>query len=128
MGDSFRKVGPIEATLHFIQHNSVKNKKAQIMSTTTTPDYTTIKSAQNAAWTAGDYSIVGTTLQIVGEQLCEALDLRAGQQVLDVAAGNGNVSLAAARRFANVVSTDYVADLLENGKVRAAAERLPLGW
>ncbi len=96
------------------------------MSTTTTPDYTTIKSAQNAAWTAGDYSIVGTTLQIVGEQLCEALDLRAGQQVLDVAAGNGNVSLAAARRFANVVSTDYVADLLENGKVRAAAERLPM--
>lgn len=96
------------------------------MSTTTTPNYTAIKTAQNAAWSAGDYSIVGTTLQIVGEQLCEALDLRAGQRVLDVAAGNGNVSLAAARRFAEVVSTDYVEALLENGKVRAAAERLPM--
>ena len=74
----------------------------------TTPDLAAVKTRQQAAWSSGDYAIVGTTLQIVGEELCEALDLRAGQKVLDVAAGNGNVSLAAARRWCNVVSTDYV--------------------
>ena len=70
---------------------------------------------KNIPWSAGDYAIVGTTLQIVGEALCEALDLRAGQKVLDVAAGNGNVTLAAARRWCEVVSTDYVPALLERG-------------
>ena len=71
-----------------------------------------VKTRQQAAWSSGDYAVVGTTLQIVGEELCEALDLRAGQKVLDVAAGNGNVSLAAARRWCDVVSTDYVPALL----------------
>jgi ubiquinone/menaquinone biosynthesis C-methylase UbiE len=69
---------------------------------------------------------VGTTLQIVGEDLCEAIDLRSGQKVLDVAAGNGNVSLAAARRWCDVTSTDYVPALLEGGRQRAAAERLKI--
>ncbi len=90
------------------------------------PDLTALKTRQHAAWSSGDYAVVGTTLQIVGEQLCEALDLRAGQRVLDVAAGNGNVSLAAARRLCDVVSTDYVAILLERGRARAAAEGLTL--
>ena len=81
-------------------------------SAATTPDLTAVKTRQQAAWSSGDYAIVGTTLQIVGEELCEALDLHAGQKVLDVAAGNGNVSLAAARRWCNVVSTDYVPALL----------------
>ena len=71
-----------------------------------------------AAWGSGDYAVVGTTLQIVGETLCEAVDLRSGQRVLDVAAGNGNATLAAARRFADVVSTDYVGALLERGLVK----------
>jgi ubiquinone/menaquinone biosynthesis C-methylase UbiE len=88
------------------------------------PDLAAIKSRQQAAWTSGDYAIVGTTLQIVGETLCEALDLRATQRVLDVAAGNGNVTLAAARRFCEVTSTDYVPALLERGQARAAAEGL----
>lgn len=88
------------------------------------PDLATIKNRQQAAWSSGDYSIVGTTLQIVGEELCEALDLRAGQKVLDVAAGNGNVSLAAARRWCDVVATDYVPALLERARLRAEAERL----
>jgi SAM-dependent methyltransferase len=83
-----------------------------------------LKARQQSAWSSGDYAVVGTTLQIVGEELCEALDLRAGQKVLDVAAGNGNVSLAAARRWCEVVSTDYVASLLERGRMRAAAEGL----
>src|SRR5271169_1457760 len=66
--------------------------------TTATADVAALKVRQQAAWSSGDYAVVGTTLQIVGEQLCEALDLRSGQKVLDVAAGNGNASLAAARR------------------------------
>ena len=83
-----------------------------------------LKSRQHAAWSSGDYAIVGRTLQIVGEQLCEALDVRSGQRVLDVAAGNGNVTLAAARRWCDVVSTDYVPELLERGRARAQAEGL----
>lgn len=83
-----------------------------------------LKSRQQAAWSSGDYALIGTTLQIVGEELCEALDLRPGQKVLDVAAGNGNASLAAARRWCDVVATDYVPALLERTRERAAAERL----
>ena len=85
-------------------------------------DLGAVKSRQRAAWAAGDYAVVGTTLQIVGESLCEAIDLHAGSLVLDVAAGNGNASLAAARRWCDVVSTDYVASLLESGRRRAQAE------
>jgi ubiquinone/menaquinone biosynthesis C-methylase UbiE len=88
------------------------------------PDLAAVKSKQRTAWSAGDYAVVGTTLQIVGESLCEAVDLRAGEKVLDVAAGNGNATLAAARRFGDVVSTDYVPGLLERARVRAAAEAL----
>jgi len=87
-------------------------------------DLAAVKNKQNLAWSAGDYAVVGTTLQIVGESLCEALDLRAGERVLDVAAGNGNATLAAARRWCDVVSTDYVPALLERGRTRASAEGL----
>src|SRR5262245_46363714 len=85
-------------------------------------DFTAVKLRQKTAWSTGDYAVVGTTLQIVGESLCEALDLRAGSSVLDVAAGNGNATLAAARRFCDVTSTDYVPALLETGRKRAEAE------
>ncbi|MCB1957538.1 MAG: class I SAM-dependent methyltransferase [Rhodocyclaceae bacterium] len=95
---------------------------------TQTPDYEAIKTKQNAAWSSGDYAIVGTTLQIVGEQLAEALDVRSGQSVLDVAAGNGNFTLAAARRWAEVTSTDYVPALLERGAERAQADRLAVNF
>src|SRR4249919_146390 len=88
------------------------------------PDYAAIKQRQQGTWAAGDYAVIGTTLQIVGERLCDAVDLRAGERVLDVAAGNGNAPLAAARHFAQVTSTDYVDALLERGKERAAAERV----
>ena len=91
---------------------------------TATIDLGAVKARQQVAWAAGDYAVIGTTLQIVGESLCEALDLRAGQRVLDVAAGNGNATLAAARRWCDVLSTDYVPSLLERGKARAAAEGL----
>src|SRR5215475_12022337 len=83
-----------------------------------------LKLRQQSASSSGDYAVVGSTLQIVGEQLCEALDLRAGQSVLDVAAGNGNITLAAARRWCEVTSTDYVPALLERGRARAAADGL----
>jgi ubiquinone/menaquinone biosynthesis C-methylase UbiE len=92
------------------------------------PDLAAIKQRQQGAWSSGDYAIVGTTLQIVGEQLCEALDLRPGSKVLDVAAGNGNVTLAAARRWCDVTSTDYVPALLERGHERAAAEGLTVDF
>jgi len=88
------------------------------------PDFAAIKTRQQATWASGDYAVVGTTLQIVGETLCEAMDLRSGQSVLDVAAGNGNATLAAARRGADVISTDYVPALLERGRARAHAEGL----
>src|SRR6266567_6850093 len=91
-----------------------------------TIDLGAIKSRQQIAWSSGDYCVVGTTLQIVGEDLCEALDLRSGQSVLDVAAGNGNATLAAARRWCDVTSTDYVPALLKRGRERAAAEHLTI--
>src|SRR5882757_277678 len=88
------------------------------------PDLAALKTRQQAAWSSGNYAIVGSTLQIVGEELCEALDLRSGSKVLDVAAGNGMATLAAARRWCDVTSTDYVPALLERGRARAEAE----GW
>jgi ubiquinone/menaquinone biosynthesis C-methylase UbiE len=92
------------------------------------PDLTALKARQHAAWSSGDYAVVGTTLQIVGEQLCETVDLRSGQTVLDVAAGNGNATLAAARRWCTVTSTDYVPALLKQGKARAEAEGLTIAF
>jgi 2-polyprenyl-3-methyl-5-hydroxy-6-metoxy-1,4-benzoquinol methylase len=83
-----------------------------------------LKQRQQATWASGDFAVIGTTLQIVGELLAESADIRAGERVLDVAAGNGNATLAAARRFAQVVSTDYVPTLLEKGRMRAQAEGL----
>ena len=92
----------------------------------TAPDFAAIKQRQQATWASGDYAVIGTTLQIVGETLAEAADIRAGEAVLDVAAGNGNASLAAARRYANVTSTDYVPALLDKGRARAQAEGLTM--
>ena len=107
---------------------SYNNSAAIAHAPAVAPDFDAIKSKQQAAWTAGDYSVVGTTLQIVGERLCETLDVHAGQRVLDVAAGNGNVSLAAARRFCDVTSTDYVPELLERGRQRAEADGLEMAF
>jgi len=95
---------------------------------TTGPDLAAIKQRQQATWASGDFAVVGVTLQIVGELLAEATDVRAGERVLDVAAGNGNATLAAARRFARVTSTDYVPALLEKGRARAAAEGLAIDF
>lgn len=92
--------------------------------TPNTPDLAALKQRQNATWSSGDYSIIGTTLQIVGETLAEACDIKCDERVLDIAAGNGNATLAAARRGAQVTSTDYVPALLERGAERAHAERL----
>jgi ubiquinone/menaquinone biosynthesis C-methylase UbiE len=89
-------------------------------------DLTPLKARQQATWSSGDYAVIGTTLQIVGEQMAEAMDFRAGQSVLDVAAGNGNLTLAAARRWCEVTSTDYVESLLAQGRKRAEAEGLQI--
>src|SRR5690242_9448370 len=103
-------------------------KPAKQAAQTTSPELIAIKARQQAAWSSGDYAVVGTTLQVVGEQLCEALDLRAGAKVLDVAAGNGNATLAAARRWCEVVSSDYVPSLLERGRARANADGLTIDF
>ena len=87
-------------------------------------DTNALKARQQAAWASGDYAVIGTTLQLVGERLAEVCDLRWDEQVLDVAAGNGNASLAAARRGCRVTSTDYVPELLKRGEERARAEHL----
>lgn len=94
--------------------------------TSATLDLVAIKGRQQAAWSTGDYAVVGTTLTITGELLCEAIDLQAGERVLDVACGNGNAALAAARRFAEVTGVDYVPALIERARERAAGERLPV--
>jgi ubiquinone/menaquinone biosynthesis C-methylase UbiE len=90
----------------------------------TAPNLAAIKTKQQATWASGDFAVIGTTLQIVGETLAEAVDVCAGERVLDIAAGNGNATLAAAHRFAHVTSTDYVPELLEKGAARARAEGL----
>ena len=94
------------------------------MSSPSSPDFTAIKARQQQTWASGDYAMVGGTLVLVAETLCEAVDLRAGQKVLDVATGSGNTALAAARRFCDVTAVDYVPDLLARARERAAAERL----
>ena len=91
-------------------------------------DLAAVKERQQAAWSSGDYAVIGTTLQIVGEQLAESAAIRWDERVLDVAAGNGNATLAAARRGARVTSTDYVARLLERGAERARAEGLAIDF
>jgi SAM-dependent methyltransferase len=96
------------------------------MSTTPAPDFSAIKLKQQATWATGDYAQIGSRIQIVGELLCVAMDLRSGWRVLDVAAGNGNASLAAARCFCEVTSTDFVPALLERGKARAEADGLSM--
>lgn len=90
------------------------------------PDFTAIKAKQQATWASVDFAVIGTTLQIVGESLAEAVDVCAGERVIDIAAGNGNATLAAARRFAQVTSTDYVPALLDQGAARAKAEGLAI--
>lgn len=91
-------------------------------------DLEAVKKRQQAMWSTGDFAIIGTTLQIVGESLCEAVDLGAGSRVLDVACGNGNATLAAGRRFCRTIGLDYVPELLARGRERAAAERLPIDF
>ena len=103
---------------------AARTPSTQRTSVSAAPDYAAIKQRQQATWASGDFAVIGTTLQIVGESLAEAADIRAGERVLDVAAGNGNATLAAAHRFAEVTSTDYVPELLEKGRARAAAEGL----
>jgi SAM-dependent methyltransferase len=92
------------------------------------PDLAAVKARQRLAWSSGDYAVIGTRLQIVGEELAEALDLRSGQKVLDVAAGNGNAALAAARRWCDVTATDYVPALLDNARARASADGLEIAF
>src|SRR5207253_10782285 len=125
---SAMRCAPRKSRTDVTGHSIQQEERHMNVQTTATPDLAAIKAKQQATWASGDYAVVGTTLQIVGENLCEAVDLRAGSRVLDVAAGNGNATLAAARRFAQVTSTDYVPSLLEAGRRRAEAEGLAVDF
>jgi SAM-dependent methyltransferase len=107
-------------------HKEPNHMEHGMTATTSTIDYDAIKGRQRDTWASGNYAVIGTTLQLVGENLCEAVDVAAGEQVLDVAAGNGNASLAAARRGCDVTATDYVGALLEGALARAASEGLTI--
>lgn len=107
---------------------SLPSENVKAVAATAQPDFTAIKAKQQATWSSGDYAVIGSRLQIVGEHLAEAADVRANERVLDVAAGNGNATLAAARRFARVTSTDYVDALLKKGAARAAADGLDVAF
>jgi ubiquinone/menaquinone biosynthesis C-methylase UbiE len=91
-------------------------------------DLEVIKERQQRSWASGDYAMLGSTFVVISELLCEAVDLRSGQEVLDVATGSGNTALAAARRFCEVTGVDYVPDLLKRARERAAAERLRVSF
>ncbi|MDN5849687.1 MAG: class I SAM-dependent methyltransferase [Nitrococcus sp.] len=107
---------------------SVTQERLESIIPRNAPDFQAIKAKQQATWASGDYAVIGTSLQIVGELLAEAADIRTGERVLDVAAGNGNATLAAARRFAQVTSTDYVEALLAKGSARARADGLHVSF
>jgi ubiquinone/menaquinone biosynthesis C-methylase UbiE len=83
-----------------------------------------IKEKQQKTWASGNYAVIGNQLVIMGERLCEAVDVRSGQKVLDVATGSGNTAISAARRYCDVTGIDYVPELIEQAKERAGAERL----
>jgi SAM-dependent methyltransferase len=87
-----------------------------------TPDFEAIKQRQQQTWASGDFSLVAARIMPIAEQLCDTADLHAGWRVLDVATGSGNAAIAAARLGCTVVGVDYVPELLERGRVRAAAE------
>jgi hypothetical protein len=107
-------------------NDGAANRRGNMSETLTPDDLTAIKEKQHATWSSGDYAVIGTTLQLIGEQLCEAIDLSAGWKVLDVAAGNGSAALAAARRGCEVIATDYVEGLLDRARCRADADGFAL--
>lgn len=94
--------------------------------TTASHSFTGVKAQQQRTWAAGDYVKIGNSLVLMAELLCEAVDLRAGSSVLDIATGSGNTALAAARRHCVVTGLDYVPGLVEKARRRADAEELPV--
>lgn len=93
-----------------------------------TVDLAAIKATQRTTWASGSYASVGNRILLVAELLCDAVDLRAGEHVLDVATGSGNAALAAARRFADVIAVDYVPELLDHGRARADVDGLDIDF
>jgi ubiquinone/menaquinone biosynthesis C-methylase UbiE len=116
------------AEMRFNQEETEMNTESmqQQIPIATAASLQALKERQHSAWSSGNYAMIGTTLQIVGESLVQAVDIRAGQRVLDVAAGNGNASLAAARHWTQVTATDFVPSLLDRARQRAQAEGLSI--
>src|SRR3954453_7146974 len=95
--------------------------------TTNAPDLAAIKARQQQTWASGDFAVVASRIVLASELLADSANLRAGWRVLDVASGNGNATLAAARSGTSAVGVDYVPELLESGRARAVAEGLDVG-
>jgi len=87
-------------------------------------DLSVVKARQQKTWASGDYAVVASRIVLASELLADAADLQAGWEVLDVACGNGNATLAAARSGTHALGIDYVPELLEGGRARAVAEGL----
>jgi SAM-dependent methyltransferase len=85
-------------------------------------DVSGFKQGQKAMWTAGDYPEVALRIASVGAYLAERAGAAPGIELLDVATGSGNVSIAAAQLGANVTGLDLTPKLLDAARERAAAE------
>jgi SAM-dependent methyltransferase len=92
------------------------------------PDLAAVKRRQQQTWASADYAAVAARIVVMAERLADAADLQAGERVLDIATGTGNAALAAARCGCRVTGIDYVPELLERGRTRAAAEGLDVDF
>ncbi|TXI41590.1 MAG: methyltransferase domain-containing protein, partial [Mycobacterium sp.] len=88
-----------------------------------------LEAKHRAVWALGDYASVADDLvSPLGSELVAAAGIRAGQRVLDVAAGTGNAAFAAAQTGARVIASDLCPDLLERGRAAATAGGLDVDW
>jgi SAM-dependent methyltransferase len=91
-------------------------------------DIAQIKDRNRAIWGFGDYSVLSGLLEPAAVALCEACGVSSGQEVLDVAAGDGNFAIAAARKGATVVASDLAPAMVERGRERSEREGLEVEW
>jgi SAM-dependent methyltransferase len=91
-------------------------------------DVDEFKQRQAHIWGMGDYTLVSRILAPAAEAVCQACAVSAGQEVLDVGAGDGNFALACAREGASVIATDISPGQVERGRARSEAEGYEVEW
>jgi SAM-dependent methyltransferase len=92
------------------------------------PDYEQIKQRSRAIWGLGDYAKIADQIRPAARALVDACAISAGQEVLDVAAGNGNLAVIAGEEGASVVASDLSPAQVELGKARTEQEGLDIEW